>query len=220
MKPTDKQLKVLQDYLNKTLNYRETYEEIYDHILSAVEYQPGNISFEDAINNIIRNDFGSSSNLLKTERISKKALVKDYLRKFARYFVECFKFPAMLYIVGLAIVIYYFFSQMKFDLFAVECIFACVIIIPGVIYLMRLYQTGYILGTTKKSAKDRLFETLAGMPLRIFIILIIWVNSPYYKIWPSTNYYSVTILLIVSIIYNITLYKLYRSEFKTKAIAK
>jgi hypothetical protein len=220
MKPTEQQLKVLQEYLHKTLNYRETYEEIYDHILSALEHQPNSISFEEAINNIIRNDFGSPKNLLKAERTSKNALVKDCLRQFAGYFVGCFKFPAVFYTFGFALASYYLLSQIMFKAFTIECIFAIVITIPGIIYLMRLYNTGYILETTKRSAKDRLFETLAGMPLRIFVMLTIWVNTPFYKVWQSNNYYSVTILLLLGVVYDVTLYKLYRNEFKTAAIAK
>ncbi|MDB5129209.1 hypothetical protein [Mucilaginibacter sp.] len=224
MKPTEQQLKVLQGYLHKTLNYRETYEEIYDHILSAIEHQPENISFEDAVNNIINGDFGSAKNLLKAERTSKNALVKDCLRKFADYFVGCFKAPSLLYTAGFALAAYYLLSQMRFGAFITECIFAVmfalIIFVPGVIYLMRLYNMGYILGTIKKSAKDRLFETLAGMPLRIFVILTIWVYTPFYKVWQNTNHYSATVLLLFGVIYNVALYKLYRSEFKNAAIAK
>ncbi len=110
MKPSEQQLKVLQAYLYKTLSYRETYEEIYDHILSAVEFQPGNISFEDAVNNIIRNDFGSPENLLKIEKDIKNALVKDAVRKYFTYLSACFKFPGMLYTVMGALLTYYFFG--------------------------------------------------------------------------------------------------------------
>jgi hypothetical protein len=219
MKPTEKQLKVLQDYLHNTLTYRESYEEIYDHILSAIEHQPDNISFEDVVNNVIRDDFGSPKNLLKVEQTSKKVLVRDSLRQFAGYFVDCFKAPALLYTTGLALTMYYSLVQIKYTEFVTQCIFAVlfglIVIVPGVIYLMRLYNTGYILGTTKKSAKDRLFETLAGMPLRIFVMLTIWVYTPFYKVWQNADHYSATVLLLIGITYNVALYKLYRQEFKT-----
>ncbi|MBB5396030.1 hypothetical protein [Mucilaginibacter sp. AK015] len=217
MKPTEQQLKVLQDYLYNTLAYRETYEEIYDHILSAMEHQPGNISFEDAINNIIRSDFGSPANLLKLEQAGKKALVKDALRRFGSYFTDCFKFPGVLYALVSALLAYYIFSHVQFSANAIWGMFALVVFTPGMICLLRLYNTGYILDTTRRSAKDKLFENLAGLPIRICLIPIIITNLAQYKIWESNNYYLLTISFVLGIFYNIALYKLYKREFKTAA---
>ena len=220
MKPTEQQLRVLQDYLHNTLTYRESYEEIYDHILSAIEHQPDNITFEDTINNIIINDFGSHKNLLKIEKAGKDALVKESIRKFLSFFISCFKFPALFSTLTLALAAYYAITQARLIPFTIEMIFALISIVPGVIYFLRLYNTGYILDTTQKSAKDKLFETMAGIPIRVFVVIIVFINTTSHKIWQADQYYSVTVLLLLGVVYNIALYKLYRDEFKTAAIAK
>ncbi|MES2064254.1 MAG: hypothetical protein V4456_20195 [Bacteroidota bacterium] len=217
MKPTEQQLKVVQDYLHKTLTYRETYEEIYDHILSAVEHQPNNTSFEDAINNIIRNDFGSPDNLLKIEKANKNALVKETINTYLQYFWYYFKLPGLLYTLPVALLAYYFFSQVKLEPIAVAGVFALVVAYPGVIWFLRLYYTGYILDTTQKSAKDKLFESLAGLPIRICLVPLMVINLFDYKIWDSNNYYLITIFFVLGIFYNVALYKLYKREFKTTA---
>nr|WP_067058207.1 hypothetical protein [Mucilaginibacter sp. L294] len=217
MKPTEQQLKVVQDYLHKTLTYRETYEEIYDHILSAVEHQPNNILFEDAINNIIRNDFGSHENLLKIEKANKNALVKETINTYLQYFWYYFKLPGLLYTLLVALLAYYFFSQVKLQPIAVAGVFALVVAYPGVIWFLRLYYTGYILDTTQKSAKDKLFESLAGLPIRICLVPLMVINLFDYKIWDSHNYYLITIFFVLGIFYNVALYKLYKREFKTAA---
>lgn len=215
MKPTEQQLRVLQDYLHNTLTYRESYEEIYDHILSAIEYQPENISFEDTINNIINSDFGSSKNLLKIEKVHKDALVKESVKIYMTNFWYCFKFPGVLYTIMGLLFSYYFFSQAKFSSLALGGIFALVLLFPCVIWALRLYNTGYILDTTRKSAKDKLFETLSGIPIRICIIPIAFVNISGYKLWENNSYYILSVLFVLGIIYNIALYKLYKSEFKS-----
>lgn len=219
MKPTEQQLKVVQDYLHKTLTYRETYEEIYDHILSAVEYQPNHISFEDAVNNIIRNDFGSPENLLKIEKANKNALVKETINTYLQYFWYYFKLPGLLYTLPVALLSYYFFSQVKLEPIAVAGVFALVVTYPGVVWFLRLYYTGYVLNTTQKSAKDKLFENLAGLPIRICLVPFMFINLFHYKIWDSHNYYLISIFFVLGIFYNVALYKLYKREFKT-AIAK
>jgi hypothetical protein len=217
MKPTEHQQKILQGYLHKTLNYRETYEEIYDHILSAVEHQPDNISFEDAINNIIKNDFGSPKNLLKIEKANKDALVKETINTYMKYFFGYFKFPGLLYMLVIALLSFYFFSQMKFEPIAIAGVFALIAFFPSIIWLLRLYYTGYILNTTQKSAKDKLFENMAGLPIRAGLIPIFVVNISHHKIWDSNNYYLITTFFVLGIFYNVALYKLYKHEFRTTA---
>ena len=215
MKPTQQQLKVLKDYLHKTLNYRETYEEIYDHVLSAVEHQPSDISFEDAINNVIRTDFGSPKNLLKIEKANKNALVKETLNTYMRYFGYYFKLPGLLYTLVVALLSYYFFSQVKFAPAAVVGMFTLIALFPGIIWLLRLYYTGYVLNTTQKSAKDKLFENMAGLPVRICLVPLVIINLFHYKIWDSNNYYLITGFFVLGVFYNVALYKLYKREFKS-----
>jgi hypothetical protein len=219
MKPDQRQLKVLADYLHKTLSYRETYEEIYDHILTALEHQPDGVRFEDAVNNIICNDFGSPGNLLKIEKANKDALVKESTKKYMNFFTSYFKLPLSLYTLPLILLLYYFLSQMKFNLILTGGALIVGAIFPGFIMLLRLYNTGYLLDTTKRSARDRLFETLAGIPGRGLMVLTLLAYSSVYNVWKSTEYYGITALLTLIVIYNLSLYKLYKDEFKT-ALAK
>jgi len=73
MTPDARQDELLKRYLRKVFFYRETYEEVYDHMLSALQVQPAGIPFEAAVNNIICNDFGGHNNLLVMERNCKKS---------------------------------------------------------------------------------------------------------------------------------------------------
>jgi hypothetical protein len=219
MKPDSRQIKMLQEYLNKTLTYRETYEEVYDHILSALECQPGNIIFEDAINHIINNDFGGPENLLKIEKANKKALVKQSINTYVAYLGYYLKLPGLLYTLGMGLLSYYFFSQMQFGPKVIVGLFVPVVLYPALIWALRLYYTGYDLGTTQKSAKDKLFESLAGLPTRLCLAPLAIINLYHYKAW-SSNYYFIAASFVLGIIYNLALYKFYRREFKTKALAQ
>jgi hypothetical protein len=214
MKATEQQLEFLRDYLQKSLIYRETYDELYDHILSAIEYQKEDTSFEDAINNIIKSDFGGHQNLLKIEKATKEALVKETINTYLKYFLYYFRLPGLFYTLIIALVSYDFFAQMDFGPKVILCVFAVLVLFPGVIWFLRLYSTGYMLDTTRKSAKDKLFENLAGLPGRICLIPLFISNLSYYKMLSANNYYLITVFFVLGVFYNAALYKLYKHEFK------
>ncbi|OOQ56429.1 hypothetical protein [Mucilaginibacter pedocola] len=217
MKPTEAQKLSLQTYLHDTLSYRETYEEIYDHILSAMEFQPEGVSFEDAINNIIRNDFGGAKNLVKIETESKNAMVKEGLNKFLRFVTQYFKLPLLLYTVLATVQTYYFLSKINPGAIAIEAILVLLtMLVPCAIHLLRLYNTGYLLSTTRKSARDKMFDNLAAGPIRLLLLLNVWIaNTSTFNEWFGSHPYIITMVLLVCTVYDLALYQLYTDEFKT-----
>jgi S-adenosylmethionine:tRNA-ribosyltransferase-isomerase (queuine synthetase) len=88
MKPTLQQTQILKKYLRSTLDYRETYQEIYDHILSAVEGNTAGASFEEVVNNIINTDFGGAKGLVRLERQYYKSVVREVISQQWRYFLH------------------------------------------------------------------------------------------------------------------------------------
>ncbi|MBK0378144.1 hypothetical protein [Mucilaginibacter segetis] len=213
MKPDKKQLKFLQDYLQRKLTYRETFEEIYDHILSAIEQLPQQIQFEVAVNKILQTDFGGYDNLGKVEMASKKALVKESFKKFTVLFTAYFKFPYVLYTGGFFVLVYYLASHVKLEPMLLEGIFALSIVFPGIVTLIRLYYTGYTFLSTKKSARDRLFNNLGGIPVRIFVLINLFIFGTPLG-WIATGAIGISILLTLALVYNFAFYKLYKAEFK------
>lgn len=223
MKPDQQQIMLLQKYLHETLSYRETYEEIYDHILTALEQQPDNISCQHAINNIILDDFGGHENLVKIEKVNKAALVTECLNKYVRFFLRYFTFPRGIYTAIYGSFIFYLISTVNVGMaLMVSLLLLVTAVVPGAIVIVRLFSTGYFLDTTRKSARDKMFENFAGGPVRALIALhtYIYVTSSgdFYKLyedWYNLHPYMITMILMVCTIYNIALYKLYKDEFKT-----
>jgi hypothetical protein len=218
MKPTSQQIKVLQDYLHQTLTYREAYDEIYDHILSALEQHPDDVTFEEAVNQVINNDFGGPKNLVKAEKGIKDTLVKDSIQRYIGYLLAYFKFPAVLATALGILLIYYLLAPVTFNFKVIIGLLSLISLTPGIIWMLRLYNTGYILDTTRRSSKDKLFETLAGIPIRVSLA-VIFINTVVYKIdsWEDKRY-LITAVLSAGILYSLALFKLYKEEFKSKAI--
>ncbi len=95
MKLTEQQLQVLQITLSGYIKYKETYEEVYDHVLTALENDDNNKPLEEAINTILLNDFGGLAGLRLIERKRRWVVARQVLAKQGRYLVNHFKWPLL-----------------------------------------------------------------------------------------------------------------------------
>jgi hypothetical protein len=103
MKPNQKQKLWLQSYLGAVLKYRETYEEVYDHVLLALENRHQEKFFEGTVNAIINEDFGGVNGLFAMERNCENAMVKQYWRLFSSYL----KLPYLICIAVISVILAY-----------------------------------------------------------------------------------------------------------------
>ena len=210
MTPTPQQINILQQKLRKILTYRETYEEVYDHILSALVNEPDNMPMGDAMNKIVRADFGGMKKLQLLEKTTKRILVKETIQKYLGFLKWFFKLPTLFFTVAISAVFCYFILQLHLSLRFWETLFFVVLFIPEIIMQVRYFKTGYILRDSKTSAKDRIFANLSRLPLRC--VMAIFAISSIYKI----DYTPLTICIafIVVVIHGLAIMKLYRDEFK------
>ncbi|MEB0262970.1 MULTISPECIES: hypothetical protein [unclassified Mucilaginibacter] len=93
MKPSEQQLKVLQAYLYKTLSYRETYEEILDHVLTAIEVKRRSGDMRDigvVFQDVVDTDFGGYRGIeelaLKQVKIYQKHIGATFSKTLRSYF--------------------------------------------------------------------------------------------------------------------------------------
>jgi hypothetical protein len=84
MKPNIEQEKIIGQVLRGALKFKDTYDEVYDHILSALDTLPGDVHFTDALYDIMANDFGGVKGLKKIERkhtwLAVRQFIADYLK--------------------------------------------------------------------------------------------------------------------------------------------
>ena len=90
MKLTEDQLQVLQIILSGYVKYKETYEEVYDHVLTALENSDNIKPLDEAINIILLNDFGGFAGLRLLERKRRWAVARQVLAKQGHYLINHF----------------------------------------------------------------------------------------------------------------------------------
>lgn len=156
MKPTLQQTQLLQKHLRDTLNYRENFEEIYDHILSAVENDRANVSFEEAVNTVINNDFGGANGLLKIEKEYYSSAVYEVIGQQWQHFMANFKFPQVLYSLLLWVGVYYSMLRFTAQSYIVVGLIFALIMVPGIFVLTRYFKIGYVLRIPRNQLKIKL----------------------------------------------------------------
>ncbi|MFD0794981.1 hypothetical protein ACFQZX_15270 [Mucilaginibacter litoreus] len=219
MKPTSQQLNNLKDYLRKELKFRESFEEIFDHILSALEHQPEDIDFQDAVNNIINQDFGGHNKLPDIEKRIASSIADDCNKKFRNFFIEQLKTPVVFYYLPFGAAIYFVLNTLHLPPATIEGIVVAIAFCPSLLALFRNFKVGYAFGDRTGSARDKGFVFTAWFPVWLSGALILWLPKLgatfiFNVIWGGSGYIIPAIFITLGVIYNVAIIKLYNDEFK------
>jgi hypothetical protein len=221
MKPTSEQKQRLKDYLNKVMLYRETYEEVYDHMLLAIENHPEQECFTSAMVNILESDFGGSCglgelerNCLRTVELTAKA---QYWGNFKNWFTS------LLLIVTAAIYLGLYYLSMQFG-GEFMLLFVLILILPTILFCIRGFRLGYARGNNKRSIRDAIIRRLTFKANWIFFYVCIISGIVDRLLKYFFNYhrrenivdYNILLLMILAlIIHNLSVIQLHNSELKT-----
>ncbi len=209
----------LKAYLREVFLYRETYEEVYDHIISALQERPYTQLFQNAVNDIIRRDFGGHNNLIDMERNCKKAMVKELRNKQFGYFISFFRFPHLLLVLGLSAGVYLIASKSLLSPHTVRWIFWSMALLPYIAIPLRFFYTGYLFGETKRSIRDNMMGDLSMLPMRVFCaVAAIFVINGMYNAAYYTSAPMITIGVVVYALYFLAYFKLSKDEVKVRMI--
>jgi uncharacterized membrane protein len=219
MKPDARQDDLLKQYLRKAFIYREIYEEVYDHIISALDSRTPAASFQSVVNDIIRDDFGGHDQLIKLERNCKKAMEKDLRRKQFNYFILFFRFPNVIYVLVATVAIYQLLSKSMLSDQTIKWLFWGMTLLPYFVIPLRYYVTGYVFGDTKRSIRDSMMGSLSMFPLRTFCIACaLLVTGVINGVSFAPSITLITVGVVLFAVYFLAFLKLSREEFKVSMI--
>jgi len=95
MKLNQEQLAEIRVYIFATPRFRETYNELYDHIVNALEELDGEFNIA-LVAEIVTDDFGGFSKIAEQEVLYQKQVIKKYTRLIGTEMLNSFKFPGIL----------------------------------------------------------------------------------------------------------------------------
>ncbi len=172
MTPTPEEKQWLKDYLYQTMQYMETYEEVYDHMLLAIENAPEQEFFESVVLNIIKNDFGGNNGLLELEKDCRQATEATAKMQFLDNFKQWFMSPLAVITAAIVISLFYLQSSNIKTGGALFFLFLFLQVLPTFICSIRAAQLGYKYGERKTSIKDEVFRKLAFASVRGLLKLV------------------------------------------------
>ncbi|WP_448703021.1 hypothetical protein ACFGVR_11775 [Mucilaginibacter sp. AW1-3] len=107
MKLNEEQMASISVLVNNEVKYRETYSEVYDHILTALEARTTLPDLQKAYSEILEEDFGGHPGLEKLESFRERAFKRSISSRRLNFFVRAIKWPGILVTLPLAVFVYY-----------------------------------------------------------------------------------------------------------------
>jgi hypothetical protein len=105
MNLTEEQKKEIQGYIITVPKYRETYNELYDHILTSLADQEGPFHI-NLVLKIVNDDFGGFKQIVDQEELYHKQIGKKFNKQFLLLFVDTLKWRGIVLFI-LCLMFYY-----------------------------------------------------------------------------------------------------------------
>ncbi|MES2376152.1 MAG: hypothetical protein V4553_06230 [Bacteroidota bacterium] len=171
MKPTKQEKQWLKDYLYQTMEYRETYEEVYDHILLALENEPRPEFFEGSVMKIITDDFGSNNALYELERSCKYTAERDSIQQYVSL-MKLWVTPKLILFTGL---IFCSLCSVEFKFpILLSMLFFQLSLVPFLLFLIRKVIIFFKRSYKKASLKDEISKEITyHVTRRIWAVLFV-----------------------------------------------
>ncbi|MVN20552.1 hypothetical protein [Mucilaginibacter arboris] len=192
--------------------------------MTALEQKPSEISFQDAVNTIINNDFGGGKGLVEMEKKCYESVVDEMLGQQWNYLKSNFKFPNLFYTLILLLTFYFVVSNIPFAPFIIAFLLTTIVVV-SILTLARYFYIGYFTLDTKNSIKDKIIARIASIPGMLIHpgIIFVWsffLNRNTNKLNLLVTNHAVIVAIFISmfILYIISFIRLNRQEFKVYMI--
>lgn len=225
MKLTEEQLVLLTETLNDRLKYSETYDEVYDHVLTALEDVDDSIPLGEAVNTIMLNDFGGFKGLRKIENERRWTVARQMISKQLLFFADYLKFPLLPLTILLYVILYYCMVRWQFNLFNMFMFNTSMFMIIFSAHYWKL-KTGYKSKKISKSIKLTSLVAISQFPyfsVTITFFILGFIGRNILKSPDFFNLYNTTPIVTSSLstlylIYIVAFFRLFKSELATVEI--
>ena len=208
---------ILRAYLDKELKYRETYNELYDHISSGLENAPENLPFETLLSTYVVREFGGPNGLHLIERQYRATIAARIKKQYAESMLQWLRFPNIILLPVFAVAVYLFFSTTGFDRKWYFMLAFTLSFFTNRLKLIQYYCACYW-AKAKASIKYNGFAVVKFVPLALLALIsssCAIIADVYPGEWLNTAEPVVATLAAVVYTAHLTVfYKMHRAEFK------
>ncbi len=208
----------LQDRVSLLVTYRETYQEVYDHLLTGLE--KGNTQdFNTAIDTIIDQDFGGNTGLREMEEFQAELVRKQIRNKHREYMLDCFKWPSVMLTATLIGMIYYFLNNADTNI-AMRNSVGAITYLPFVFIIVIALINMYFLRGEKRSIQYSEIYNISGIGYVAYIVVKVVLKYVFDQhetlLLQHLNSGLTSIVFVLLLIYTVAFFRLYKDEFKMR----
>lgn len=216
MQLTEAQKAEIGAYIFTVPKYRETYNELYDHIINSFETNEEVYGINE-IQNIINNDFGGFSEIVALEKNYQKQLSKQYNRVFRMEMLNTFKWPSIfnnLCILALCLILYYNNegAQLKIKPILLASILCCI--------LVAIFGFAKIIINKYKHSKYSILDNYLGYSCSFGFIMVnaflsnFLSKESFFEVSDQTKLIITLCLFFFCSVYVRAFFKFYNQKFK------
>lgn len=216
MRLSEEELIELRLYLMAITKYRETYNEIYDHVLNALEERAGIYNIGIA-REIIIQDFGTVPQIAEQELLYQKQVNRKFSRLLWKEMLNTFRFPqvavnVLLLIIGL--IIYLTCRNFNIDAKMIAQTILILLLFPA---LLLVYRRFFVERHRFKISVIGGFLNLVWMQALLLIQLInalLFGNNRIVELEAPYKFLTILLMFFVTSVYIRAFVKLYQKKIR------
>jgi hypothetical protein len=209
----------IADHIKGITAYAETYNELYDHVLSALSSEKQHPFNMDIVAKILDDDFGGTSTIKLEEENYQKKLGQNFSNLLWKEMINTFKFPAITGNITLLALYYLLYTGGAAEQSRIKLLGSALIIsmfIPLLMYIVKVYiiDRNHIKPSIKNPALKS--SSLFGINVAIFVTFVFLAKG---SIFDPSLATKLLILLGTSLLLSIYIrayLKIYNNTVKLK----
>jgi hypothetical protein len=217
MSLTPAQQRILRAYLDKELTYKETYNELYDHISSGLEDSPQSSSFEVALKTYVAREFGGPNGLHLIEKQYRATVITRIKKQYSDNIRQFLRFPNIIVLVVFAMAVYIVFSTTGFNTKWYFMLAFVLSLTNNSLKITQYYRASYW-KKAKASVKYNSFAVIKFVPVALLALISsgsVFIAQEYPGKWlNAVGPVVATLTFVIYAAHLMVFYKLYRAEFK------
>lgn len=216
MRLTEEELIELRMYLLAITKYRETYNEIYDHVLNALEHREGVYSI-GIVRDIVIEDFGTVPQIEEQEVSYQKQVNRKFSRLLWKEMLNTFKFPQVainVFFIIVGLLLYLTCRNFDIDVKIISKTILYSLFFPA---LLVVYRRFFVERRRIKISVIGGFLNLAWMQALLLVQLInalLFGNNRIVEMQAPYKFLTVLLLFFVTSVYVRAFVKLYQKKIR------
>lgn len=217
---TEQQYAEIRAYINPASKFRETNNEIYDHILNALRDEDGTFSMK-VVEGIVERDLGGFGQIIEEEKAYQKAVSRKYLRLLWSEVKETFRFPAAignLTVLLLCMVLHFASLKDGINMKPLSLSVYLIWMLPGAFYCFKRFiaDRKQIKPSIKYDFLHITWQSGYLMLTCFFCFLLSETNI--FQLSPTTKNDLVLLLFLISSVYIRAYYQLFTGKIMVLAV--